>query len=63
MKILQDLGMLPQKEILLIFNCDEEVGSLSGRKIFEKEAVGAEAAYCFEPTKGYNGGPQRGVPT
>jgi len=54
-KLLQDLGLLPQKEIVMIFNCDEEVGSPSGKKLFEKEAVGAEAAYCFEPTRGNNG--------
>ena len=54
-KILQDLGIMPQKEIVMIFNCDEEVGTPSGKKIFEQEAVGAEAVFCFEPTRGNNG--------
>ena len=54
-KVLQDLGIMPQIEIVFIFNCDEEIGSPSGRKIFEKEADGAEAVYGFEPARGENG--------
>lgn len=54
-KILQDLGIIPQQEIVMIFNCDEEVGTPSAKEIFEKEIAGAEAVYCFEPTRGNNG--------
>lgn len=47
-KILKDAGLLPNKEIKFIFNCDEEIGTESGSKIYEKEAKGAEFAFVFE---------------
>lgn len=47
-KILKDAGLLPKKEIKFIFNCDEEIGTESGSKIYEKEAKGAEFAFVFE---------------
>ena len=46
---------LPNKEIVMIFNCDEELCSLSARDVYKKESVGAEAAYMFEPARGNNG--------
>lgn len=51
----KEAGLLPNKEIVMIFNADEEVGSPYGRKLFEKEAVGAELAMCFEPARNKNG--------
>lgn len=54
-KILQELGRMPAKEIVLIFNCDEEIGSPSGRDIFQREIPGAEAVYGFEPARGKDG--------
>lgn len=54
-KSMKEAGLLPNKEIVIIFNCDEEVGSLIGKEIFKKEAPGAEAAICFEPARNKNG--------
>lgn len=56
-KIASELGLLPNKEIVMIYSCDEEIGSGTGRKVFEKYAAGAECAYVFESAikteKGY----------
>lgn len=54
-KILKDAGLLPKKEIKFIFNCDEEIGTESGSKIYEKEAKGAEFAFVFEGGREKNG--------
>lgn len=53
-KVLQEAGLLPNKEIVMIYNCDEETGSHSGRKIFERECVGADMCFAFEPSRGEN---------
>ncbi|MBQ1334330.1 MAG: M20/M25/M40 family metallo-hydrolase [Clostridia bacterium] len=47
-KIASELGLLPDKEIVFIYSCDEEIGSPTGCKVFEAEAAGAECAYVFE---------------
>lgn len=47
-KIASELGLLPNKEIVLIYSCDEEIGSITSREVFEKEAAGAECAFVFE---------------
>lgn len=47
-KIASELGMLPNKEIVMLYSCDEEIGSITSRKVFEKEAPGTECAYIFE---------------
>lgn len=47
-KIAQEMGMLPDKEIVMLYTCDEEIGSPTASKVFEKEAKGAECAYVFE---------------
>lgn len=54
-KIMQQAGLLPDKELVFILNCDEEVGSLSARSIFEEEVRDAECAFSFEPTREQNG--------
>lgn len=54
-KSMKEAGLLPNKEIVIIFNCDEEVGSLIGKQLFKKESSGAEAAICFEPARNKNG--------
>lgn len=46
--ILKEAGMLPPWELTYIFNCDEETGSQSGRKLFEREAKTADGALVFE---------------
>jgi len=56
-KIASELGLLPNKEIVMIYSCDEEIGSITSREVFQKEAIGAECAYVFESAfktdKGY----------
>ena len=47
-KIASKLGILPNKEIIMIYSCDEEIGSPTSRIVFENEAKGAEGAYIFE---------------
>lgn len=47
-KIASELGLLPNKEIVMIYSCDEEIGSITSREVFEQEAKGAECAYVFE---------------
>lgn len=47
-KIASELGLLPNKEIVMIYSCDEEIGSITSREVFEKAAKGAECAYVFE---------------
>lgn len=54
-KMIQDANLLPNKEIVMIYSCDEEVGSQTSKPIFEKEAVGADMAFVFEPTRDDNG--------
>ena len=47
-KIASELGLLPNKEIVMLYSCDEEIGSITSRKVFEKEAPSTECAYIFE---------------
>lgn len=50
-RIMQEAGMLPNREICFIFNCDEEVGSPTGHQVFDTEIPGAEAAFVFEAAR------------
>lgn len=54
-KIMQEAGLLPEKEIVMIYNCDEEVGSPEGKKIFQEEAKTTDMAFVFEPARGIGG--------
>ena len=54
-KIMQQAGMLPNKEIVFLFNCDEEKGTPTGHAAFDKEIPGAEMAFVFEPARAENG--------
>ena len=47
-KIASELGILPNKEIVMLYTCDEEIGSPTSSKVFEKVAPGADCAYVFE---------------
>ena len=38
-KIASELGLLPNKEIVMLYSCDEEIGSITSRKVFEKHLV------------------------
>ncbi len=53
-KVLQEAGLLPNKEIVMMYTCDEEIGSPSSRKVFEKECVNADFCFVFEPTRNDN---------
>ena len=33
-KIASELGLLPNKEIVMLYSCDEEIGSITSRKVF-----------------------------
>ena len=48
---MQEAGMLPNKEIVFIFNCDEEIGSPTGKQVFDTIVPGAEMAFVFEPSR------------
>ena len=46
--ILKRAGLLPPWELTYLFSCDEETGSESGRKLFEREVKNADCALVFE---------------
>lgn len=54
-RVLQEIGALPDKELRFLFNCDEEVGSVECEPILMAEAEGAESALVFEPARGDDG--------
>ena len=54
-RILSEKGLLPDKEILFLFNSDEEIGSSECREHLEAEAAGATAALVYEPSREDNG--------
>ena len=54
-KAMQDAGLLPNKEIEFIFNCDEEIGTQSGSRLYAKEAADADYAFVFEGAEKENG--------
>ncbi|MBS4959791.1 MAG: M20/M25/M40 family metallo-hydrolase [Clostridiales bacterium] len=47
-KIMLEAGLLPKKEIVFLFNCDEEIGTQSGSKLYAREAKDAQYAFIFE---------------
>ena len=53
--IMQKAGLLPDKEILFLFGCDEEVGSPVSTEFYKKHAKGADMAFVFEPGRDGNG--------
>lgn len=54
-KCAQEAGLLPNKEILMIYGCDEEVGSPTGYQLFDKVCGDAELALVYEPAREDNG--------
>lgn len=55
-RIAHELGILPPDlEIVMLYNCDEEIGSASSQLVFAEEARGADYAFVFEPGRGKNG--------
>src|SRR5690625_2796772 len=55
LKILKEANLLPDKDLVIILNCDEEIGSPTGQKLFAEEAKDAEAVLSFEPGRKRNG--------
>lgn len=53
--ILKEAGLLPPWELTYVFNCDEEIGSPSGQKLFAREARDADCALVFEGGRQKNG--------
>ncbi len=49
-KTLADLGISPDKKIVVLHNSDEEIGSLSSRRIIEEEAKRSSAVLVLEPS-------------
>ena len=47
-KIAAEFGLLPDKEIVMMYTCDEEIGSPTASEVFKKETEGAESAFVFE---------------
>lgn len=54
-KLMQEAGLLPNKEIVMLYTCDEEIMSPTSYPLFEKEAQGADMAFVFEPSRDGNG--------
>lgn len=50
LKALQELRLTPKNPINILFACDEEVGSDTGRELVEREAKNAEFCLVFEPS-------------
>lgn len=48
-RILKELNLLPDIEIDILYTCDEEQGSQTGQRVYERVAPGADAAFVFEP--------------
>lgn len=55
--ILKEAGLLPPWELTYLFNCDEEIGSGSGQKLFAREAKNADCALVFEGGREQDGHP------
>ncbi|WP_339228040.1 M20/M25/M40 family metallo-hydrolase [Oceanobacillus sp. FSL K6-2867] len=54
-RILKEANLLPNKELVIILNCDEEIGSPTSQELFKSEAMDAEAVLSFEPGRKKNG--------
>lgn len=52
---MQKAGMLPDREIVFAFGCDEETGTPVSREFYHEAAEGAEMAFVFEPGRETNG--------
>lgn len=50
LRALRDLGLKARRKIVLLYNADEEVGSLASRSFIEAEAKRSDVALVLEPT-------------
>lgn len=55
LRILAENQLLPDWEIVMIWNCDEEIGSPTSRALFEREAKGADYTFAMESARLENG--------
>jgi glutamate carboxypeptidase len=46
----EELKILPSYSVTILFSCDEEVGSVTGREIVEREALDSAFCLVFEPS-------------
>lgn len=51
LKGLGELGVSPKHPVTVLFNSDEEVGSVSSRPLIEAEAAKARVVFCVEPAR------------
>ena len=51
-RFFSESGTQPSRPITIFLSCDEEVGSISGRDLVEREASRAELCLVFEPSAG-----------
>ena len=49
LRALFELDISPQRQVVLLLTCDEEVGSESGRPLVEEEANRAKCVFVLEP--------------
>lgn len=49
LRALSDCGIRPRRPVTLLLTCDEEIGSLTGRPLVEREARHAEQVLVLEP--------------
>ncbi len=54
-RTMRQLGIVPAKRVVLVFNTDEEVGSPTSRAVIEGEALRSEAVFVLEPPVGLAG--------
>ncbi|MBA2504048.1 MAG: M20 family metallopeptidase [Pyrinomonadaceae bacterium] len=50
LRALDALSLKPSRPVVLLFTCDEEAGSATGRKLVEKEATRAASVLVLEPS-------------
>lgn len=50
LRCLSDRQVSPNHPVTILLTCDEEVGSVTGRALVEKESAKAKACFVFEPS-------------
>ena len=50
LRFFAQIGTKPRRPITILLSCDEEVGSITGRELVEREAVNAEFCLVCEPS-------------
>ena len=55
LKAIKSLELTPQQRVKLLFNSDEELGSVTSRHLIEEEARKSTHVFCLEPAAGSGG--------